>query len=132
MADTTDTRLTFAEASIMAHFPDDVRGAEKDIIARLISDILAAGHRISVYDGEEYAVKFSNDPAAIGQEIAATDETVLRVRRDNADKTQIGAVFLVHGNGSDVISDMTDNEEMVALTKGASNLAEYLNNTVGA
>jgi hypothetical protein len=82
-------------------YPEWLDPVEREIIDRVIDLALAADYSISVYDGEEYGVKYSKDKAAIIPEIAATDETTLRLRSD----TQVGYIYLIHGNGCDVLSD---------------------------
>lgn len=103
---------------------------EREIISTLVDDALQAGLLVSVFDGEEYALKLSADRAAILEVIGATDETTLRFR-DPARKADgsnlpeaVGAVFLVHGNGSDVLGDWSDNDRTNDLLKRALSIAE--------
>lgn len=105
-------------------YPDHICPTERQIIDTLIDTILDAGHFITVHDGEEYAIRFSNDKDAITAEVAATDETIFRIRR--ADKSQIGMIALIHGNGIDLIHDMTDTPETLALAKPAELLADTI------
>jgi hypothetical protein len=86
---------------------------EKNIIKLVIEGALRRNWVISVYDGEEWPLKRARDAAAILKETAATDETVYSFR--DAEGTQLGRMYFVHGNDHDVISDMTDNEHMRAL-----------------
>lgn len=97
---------------------------ESKIIRRLIRDILAAGCAISVYDGEEYTVTRSRDAAVIIGACATTDETTLTIGNDAG--VRIGSIWLVHGNGPDVISDYTDSAAIHAMQAGAATLAESL------
>lgn len=96
-------------------FPSYMWKSEATIINRLISEILQRGLLISVYDGEEWAVKKSSDRAEIQRNTAATDETYFRVCK--ADDTTVGTITLIHGNWSEVISDHTDNETMGSIMK---------------
>lgn len=97
-------------------FPAHMRLDEQKIVRRLILRALDKGWVVSVFDGEEWPVKKSNDFEKITAEIAATDETQLRFR--NADGETRGWMLLVHGNGDEVIADYTDNNFMEELTKG--------------
>lgn len=94
----------------MTNFPEYMPQVEKLIVNRLISAVLKAGWTISVFDGEEWALKTSTNRAAIQAETAATDETTYRIR--SASGEALGQIWLVHGNGTDVISDYTDNGDM--------------------
>ena len=95
---------------------------ERAIIGLIVSDTLAAGHVVSVYDGEEWALKRSEKAQDIASEIGASDETQLRIRR--ADGSVLGWVLLIHGNGSDVICDYSDNEELNSLLERANTRAD--------
>ena len=82
---------------------------EMRICNRLVRNALAKGYLISVYDGEEFALKRSASYAAIKSAMFSTDSDQLVFRR--ADGTKAGVVLLIYGNGEDVISDYSDNEE---------------------
>jgi len=88
---------------------------EQRIVGKLIREALDEDLTISVFDGEEWALKTSTDYEAITKEVAATDITELRFRDKN--RKSVGWAMLVHGNGEDVISDYTDNETMNRLVK---------------
>ncbi|RWI06830.1 MAG: hypothetical protein EOQ89_03615 [Mesorhizobium sp.] len=97
-------------------FPEHANATEKRIITAILKRALAANYTVSVYDGEEWALKRSTDLEAITAECHATDETTLRMR--DADGNVVGSIFLVHGNEEDVISDHTDNDLTAALVEG--------------
>lgn len=103
---------------------------ERQIISAIITEALARSYAVSVFDGEEWTVITSTDRAMIERNIGQTGFTQLRFRSTTQRDTQtgvlkeIGSVFLVHGNGSDVIADHTDNEAMERLLKPAADLAE--------
>jgi hypothetical protein len=102
---------------------------ERQIITALLDAADAAGLRVSVYDGEEWAVVSSDNRALLSLNIGTTDATTLRFRdpkRRDADGNllTIGSVFLVHGNGRDVIADHSDNAETEALVAPAMALAD--------
>lgn len=84
---------------------------ERRIASKLVKHALASGYVISVYDGEEFALKLSASYKAIMEELGATDEETL-VIRDPASildgqrlPALVGKVALIHGNGIDLISD---------------------------
>lgn len=91
----------------IGNFPDYLWLDEAEIVDALIKAVLKRGLRISVHNGEEWAVKQSTDEAEIQREIAATDYTGLRLR--NADKEYVGFFDLIHGNRAHVVSDFSDN-----------------------
>jgi hypothetical protein len=108
----------------MANFPDYMNKTEAQIINRILSAALAHGGKVSVYDGEEWALKQSTDRAAIQAEVAATDMTTLRLRDAKGDT--VGSVLLVHGNGADVICDYSDSPAMDAMLANANAYADSL------
>lgn len=106
--------------SYPAHYLKDHMAEERAVVNRVIRAALSVGLNISVFDGEEWSLKASSDYAAITAEVAATDQTTLRFR--DASKKLLGSIYLVHGNGDEVISDHTDN----ALMRALAGLAECL------
>ncbi|RWM32596.1 MAG: hypothetical protein EOR77_21435 [Mesorhizobium sp.] len=98
-------------------FPSYMRPAEQKIVRALIKKALGLGYLVSVYDGEEWAVKKSGDYEKITAEIAATDETQLIFRKAE-DGSKVGWLMLVHGNDEDVICDHTANDAMDQLVEG--------------
>jgi hypothetical protein len=104
-------------------YPKHMNRRERRIIDKLICDALDMGCPISVGDGVEYPVKQSTDYAAITREIAATDTTILRIRRglDHA------AFIFIHGNEPyEVLNDHTDNAFAYALLSGAEKVRERI------
>lgn len=111
----------------MQFLPDD----ERKIISRLLDDAASAGFIVSVFDGEEWALTASSDFPAVAALVGATDETTLRFRdpeimNERGKPALVGFVYLVHGNGCDVISDYSDTPALSALLAGASGVAERL------
>jgi hypothetical protein len=101
-------------------YPHHIRDDEKKIVDKIIRKALDAGLYISVEDGVEWALRFSQDYDAITAEIAATDVTMLRIRSQVEEEGVIkrpilGDVILIHGNGEDVIHDHSANEFMEEL-----------------
>jgi hypothetical protein len=66
------------------------------IVRRLVTALLDAGLEITVNDGEEDCYT-GRDPAKIFEAMMSTDEDVLITTR--------GSVWLIYGNGFDLISD---------------------------
>ncbi|MQX49642.1 hypothetical protein [Sinorhizobium medicae] len=98
-------------------FPQHMDRTEQRIVGALIRKALKLGYLVSVYDGEEWALRKSSDYEAITAEVAATDETTLRFRLSIGEGL-VGSVWLIHGNAEDVICDHTDNEATAALVEG--------------
>ncbi|MBD9544325.1 hypothetical protein IB276_33300 [Ensifer sp. ENS04] len=101
-------------------YPRHMRDDEKKIVDKIIRKALDADLHISVEDGLDWALKFSQDYEAITAEVNATDVTMLRFRKlvheDNEIKRPIvGDVILIHGNGEDVVHDHSDNRETADL-----------------
>ena len=104
---------------------------ERQIIDAILDAALGRGLLVSVHDGEEWALTGSDSRPAIAADVGATDCTTLRfhdpARFDQHGKpASVGSVFLVHGNGSDVIADYSDNAETSGLLAPALDLAERL------
>jgi len=97
---------------------------EAKICGSVVDEALRRGLLVSVYDGEEWTLKASANRDAISEVVGITCETVLVFRDpaklDHGQPSRVGKVFLVHGNGCDVISDYTDNSEMAAILAPAS------------
>jgi hypothetical protein len=77
---------------------------EKLIVGRMVTDLLAAGYKLRVYDGEEYATGWTADAATIYSALSSTDMDRLDATKDSRTAAW---VMLVWGNGTDVISDYT-------------------------
>lgn len=88
---------------------------ERRIINGILNRALAAGYEISVNDGEETTVSHSTNLDQIVPEIGTTDQTFLRFYTDSQ---FLGAIWLVHGNDEDVVTDYHDNPQMEQLING--------------
>jgi len=86
-------------------WPDHMDPQEARICDRLISQILAAGYAILVHDGEEPATVVTADRSKIQAATAATEMTVYWIYHDK--EVLVGGIYLVHGNGPDVIHDLS-------------------------
>ena len=107
---------------------------EKQIAFACVDAILAAELRISVFDGEAFALTKSKDAQAIKAALFSTDDDTLYVWRPtdvihaNGKRvySQVGFISLVYGNdGYDVISDHTTGE-LERILKPAFDLADQL------
>lgn len=77
---------------------------EKQVVTCIVEQALKKGYIITVFDGEAYPIKKSNDKTAILKELFACDEEMLIIRMPYGDK--IGTVTLIYGNdGWDVVND---------------------------
>lgn len=95
---------------------------EIKIATQLVDDILAAGHTITVNDGEEDTVIGSNNKTAILEALRTTDEDYLIIMDGDI---RVGSIWLIWGNGVDVISDYGGPDElMTSLMEGAQNIAD--------
>lgn len=82
---------------------------EQTIVNAIVDSALSRGYSISVYDGEEYALRRSTDKRAILDAVCSTDHDTLRFY--NGDR-KVGWVLLIWGNGCDLISDWSDTDAM--------------------
>lgn len=114
--------LRIASATILPAIPH-ASDIEKKIVGRLVTDILATGVTVSIYDGEEFALEDSNDEAAIYAALSSTDTD--RIYVHDLSHKRVGWILLVWGNDVDIISDYTTNLSP-KLTAGANSLAEEL------
>lgn len=95
---------------------DKLRNKIEAVIARKIVDYaLKQGWYVSVYDGGEWALKRSIKREEILDALASTDEDTLRFS-DALNKT-VGRMWLIYGNGEDLISDYSDNSAMNTLAE---------------
>jgi len=121
-----------AKATGQSCFQRYTTAGERRVVNRLIDAALAAGYSISVCDdhaGEgDWVLRSSTSKRAIQNSLASTDGDLLRVRAPLNDGQTggqgrlIGVVQLVWGNaadGSEVISDHSDNDETNALVATA-------------
>jgi hypothetical protein len=79
----------------------EVPEIDRLVATRVVVDLLAAGYLISVNDGEETTLVASNDEAAICEAMGTVDEDWLTAHKDGRN----ACVFLVYGNGCDVVCD---------------------------
>lgn len=95
---------------------------ETKIAGQLVDDIIAAGYTITVNDGEEDTLIRSSHKPHIMEALQTTDEDYLKIMDD---MKQIGTVWLIWGNGVDVISDYGGPDELMnGLMESANNIAD--------
>jgi hypothetical protein len=87
---------------------------ELPIVHRIITNGLKAGYAVSVFDGEEWALKRSTKRRDIYAALASTDSDQIRFC-NASDGRLIGTILFIWGNGQDVVSDYTDKPEIEAL-----------------
>jgi hypothetical protein len=93
---------------------------ETSVVRSIVSSAIAQGYMISLFDGEEWAIKQATTVQEIMQGIMTTDCDKLRFRKRDDVGTPVGTVFLVYGNlASEVINDWSDNEATAAILKNA-------------
>lgn len=87
---------------------------ERQIARQTAKDLIAAGYRVAVFDGEEIALTASTDVRAIMAAMFSTDEDYLIAMTPGEDgkMKRAGWVRFIYGNsGWDVINDYTTNLE---------------------
>lgn len=80
---------------------------ERKVATKLIDTILAKDLLISVFDGEAFSVKLSQDRDAILAAMCSTEQDEIVVRAK--DKARLASFTLIYGNapdGSELIADM--------------------------
>ena len=113
--------LRIAAASQLAPIPN-ASDNEKKIVGRLITDILAAGYSVSIWNGGDDAeIISSSDTDRIFKALAASDQDEVILYKNCR---RAGWIRLIWGNDVDVISDYTTNLE--AIVAGANALANEL------
>lgn len=115
------TTFTYKGNQIMYiyNIPENTTTADRLVLQCLITEVLALGHKISVYEGEDYAVKRSTDFLEIVKGCASTGEDWL-VIRDQDDK-KLGTFHLIYDNHERSIEERYGDEAMQVI-------ADYSNN----
>jgi len=87
---------------------------ERFIVKQIVGRALDKGYLLSVFDGEEFPVRYSDDAEAVMAEMGHCDEEWLQL--SNADRKRIGMIFFVYGNDpEEVVCDYTDKPEIEEL-----------------
>ena len=89
---------------------NDTRIFIEQVIAQFVIDeAMKAGYMVSVYDGDEFVVKKSNNKLEIFEAMMSTDSDFLHLYHNDK---HLGWIQFVYGNnGYDVIADNTTNLE---------------------
>jgi len=93
--------------------PEHMTPIEFRIISGIVRRAISKNYTISVYDGEEFTVKRSRDPAEIIGALATTEQDALVLR--DADGRKVGTISLVYNGDDTVVADHTDNDETADL-----------------
>lgn len=104
-------------------FPNHMHPLEARIVDEILRRALTIGFEVRIFDCEEWGTRWTKDIDEIRPEVAATDETYiyLRMKDENGEivvdngQRMIGFIWLVHGNGGDVVCDLTDKPSIAAL-----------------
>lgn len=90
---------------------------ERGIATRLIRDLLAKGYYVRIHDGEEFNTESNlNKESEIKDNLATTGEDRIYFSKFSDKQSYLGWIWLVWGNGEDLISDYSANprtEEIV-------------------
>ena len=97
------------------NLPDHVDDTERAIAALIVSELVALGYALSVWDGEAWTVEASQDAREVCAALASTEMDVIKVR-DPAGQTEfpesgrnampvVGSLTLIWGNGNALLSD---------------------------
>ena len=87
---------------------------ERFVVKQIVGRALDKGYLLSVFDGEEYPIRHSDDAEAVMAELGHCDEEWLMV--SNADGKPFGTILFVYGNDADeVVADCTDKAEILEL-----------------
>lgn len=105
------------------NFNQHISNQEAEICNRIITAAFAAGCEIQLNDGEEISLEASTSRDAIQAETCITDQTYYGFREIVTGR-YIGWVWLVHGNGADLISDYNDTPQMNALLQPVMDYAQ--------
>lgn len=87
---------------------DKMQPHDKKMAAALVDALLAKGCLVSVYDGEDWSCKHSNDRAVILDAMGNTDQDEMVVRYAGI---KLGWFLLMYGNApGETINDYTAND----------------------
>lgn len=98
---------------------------EKRIVGKLVTDLLAAGYVLTIWNGgDEAELELSSNAEAIYAALAASDQDEIEAFHPSRNRHRAGWVRLVWGNDCEIISDYTTN--FADLLVGAIDLADKL------
>lgn len=111
--------------------PNEIDATEYKIARRLIEQATDEGYTVTVDDGGAIALERSSDVNAILAVMGTTGSDTLFLY--NADGTRIGSVWLVYGNGTDLVSDYSakDGAALDALAEWLQPINDYADELAG-
>jgi len=87
---------------------------ERFVVKQIVGRALDKGYLLSVYDGEEYPLRSSDDAEAVMAQLGHCDDEWLWV--ENEDTRKVGFIYLVYGNDPDeVVADCSDKPEILEI-----------------
>lgn len=102
------------EMTINAKLSDYLSEHDKREATKLVRECLRRGYCLSVFDGEEWAVKYSNDENAVCEALGSTSDDQLRVSEQGKQGETcryVASFWLVYDNGPrGLLDDYSDNE----------------------
>ena len=102
---------------------EEVVEIEQKIVSTMISFAIDKGYLVSVHDGEEWCLKRSIDADKILLDAMSVDESSL-LFRDSKTGRNTGTIYLVFGNGREVVCDHTDVPEIEEIVNSARSLTD--------
>ncbi len=95
----------------MRKYPTHASQTDRAAAAALVTECLKGGNTLSVYDGEEWCLKYSTNKLDVLKALSSTGEDNLRV--SSPDGTRLGSFYLIYHNGStpmELIADHSAND----------------------
>lgn len=103
----------------------DTNTQETLIAQAIVDDALKAGLSVTIFDGEEYMLHKSKERTSILRTMRGTDMDTLTFY-DNGER--VGSVWLIYGNGCDLICDYTAQHRMDELLERANRISDDFRN----
>ena len=110
------------------NIPEFADHSDRLVLQCLITEALALGHKVSVFEGEDYAVKRSTEFEDIIDGCASTGEDWIVIR--DQDNKKLGTFYLIYGNCDEdetmgLIADHSDNDFSNELYNKVSDQIEH-------
>lgn len=111
--------------------PNEIDATEYKIARRLVEQATDEGGTVSVNDGEAFVLEQSDDVNAILATMGTTGSDTLYLY--DKDGVRIGSVWLVYGNGTDLVSDYSarNGEALDALAAWLQPVNDYADTLAG-
>ena len=105
--------------------PKHAHPIEREILQALVSGSINRGYDVTVWDGEEYAIKHSMSAEDALGAMSHTDEERLIFSDNECDHSYSGAAYIVYGNEPEyVIADYSAHEWLVKLAESITDKYE--------